>query len=167
MPLAQRDPSVLMISSCSSLMNSHVVLHLGHGPGRCWGGRQRDRTLVLELLAKAHHYVLPILHSTPPSPLLPLSALFFREAKAKPPSGRKGDDAHTVHEALPFAEEHGGGLSSHRQGCQLLDQVLDQIAQGPIQPGLKKLQGSGIHSLSGQPVPAPHHSLSKKLPHDI
>jgi len=28
---------------------------------------------------------------------------------------------------------------SHRQGCQPLDQVLDQIAQGLIQPGLKHL----------------------------
>jgi len=27
------------------------------------------------------------------------------------------------------------------QGYQPLDQVLDQIAQGPIQPGLKHLQG--------------------------
>lgn len=29
----------------------------------------------------------------------------------------------------------------HRQGCQLLDQVLDQIAPSPIQPSLKHLQG--------------------------
>ena len=36
----------------------------------------------------------------------------------------------------------------HRQGCQPLDQVLDQIAQSPIQPGLKHLQGQGIHNLS-------------------
>jgi len=28
----------------------------------------------------------------------------------------------------------------HRQGCQPLNQVLDQIAQVPIQPGLKHLQ---------------------------
>ena len=28
---------------------------------------------------------------------------------------------------------------SHRQSCQLLDQVLDQIARDPIQPGLKHL----------------------------
>jgi len=53
------------------------------------------------------------------------------------------------------------------QGCQLLDQVLDQIAQGPIQPGLEHLQEQGIHSLFGQSVPAPHHSLSKELPPDI
>jgi len=30
----------------------------------------------------------------------------------------------------------------HRQGGQLLAQVLDQIAQGPIQPRLKHLQGT-------------------------
>ena len=34
----------------------------------------------------------------------------------------------------------------HRHGCQSLDEVLDQIAQGPIQPGLKHLQGWGIFS---------------------
>jgi len=27
---------------------------------------------------------------------------------------------------------------------------------GPIQPGLEHVQGWGIHSLSGQPDPAPH-----------
>jgi len=43
-------------------------------------------------------------------------------------------------------------------------QVLDQIAQGPIQPGLKRLQGRGIHNLSGQPVSAPQHYLSKNPP---
>ena len=49
---------------------------------------------------------------------------------------------------------------SHRQGCQLLDQVLDQIPQGPIQPGLKYHQREGNYNLSGQPVLA---GLSKKL----
>ena len=39
--------------------------------------------------------------------------------------------------------------------------------QGPIQPGLEHFQGRGIHSLPGQPVPAPHHSHSKELPPDI
>ena len=34
--------------------------------------------------------------------------------------------------------------------CQLLDHVLDQAAQGPIQPGLEHLQGWAIHSFSGQ-----------------
>jgi len=42
--------------------------------------------------------------------------------------------------------------------------ILDQVAQGPIQPGLEHLQGWGIHGLSGQPVPASHHSLGKELP---
>ena len=31
-------------------------------------------------------------------------------------------------------------LPCQRQGCQQLDQALDQIAQGPIQPGLEHLQ---------------------------
>jgi len=37
--------------------------------------------------------------------------------------------------------------------------ILVQAAQGPIQPGLEHLQGQGILNLSGQPVPAPHHSV--------
>ena len=48
-----------------------------------------------------------------------------------------------------------------RQGRQPPDLILDQAAQGPIQPGCEHLQGWGIHSLSGQPVPAPHHSLGR------
>jgi len=52
----------------------------------------------------------------------------------------------------------------HRQGHQPPDLVLDSIAQGPIQPCLRHLQGWGIHSLSAQPVPAPYHSHSKELP---
>ena len=35
----------------------------------------------------------------------------------------------------------------HGQGCQPVDQALDQ---GPIQPGLEHLQGQSIHDLSGQ-----------------
>lgn len=38
-------------------------------------------------------------------------------------------------------------IPCHRQGCQVWDQVLDQTAQVPIQPGLKHLQGLGIHKL--------------------
>jgi len=53
------------------------------------------------------------------------------------------------------------------QGCQLSHLILDQAAQGPIQPGREHLQGWGIHSLSGQPVPTPHHSHNKELPPDI
>ena len=49
----------------------------------------------------------------------------------------------------------------HTRCCQLLDQVLDQIAQTPIQPDLKNLQGQDIHNLSRQPVQSPHHYLSK------
>ena len=37
----------------------------------------------------------------------------------------------------------------HRQGHQPPDLVLDQAALGPIQPGLKHLQGWGIHSTAG------------------
>jgi len=54
-------------------------------------------------------------------------------------------------------------LPCHRQGRQPPRTVLDQAAQDPIQPGLEHLQGWGIHNLSGQPVPAPHHSLGKEL----
>jgi len=54
----------------------------------------------------------------------------------------------------------------HRQGCQPLKLILDQTAQALIQPGLDQLWGWGIHSLSEQPVPAPHPSLGKELPHD-
>ena len=39
----------------------------------------------------------------------------------------------------------------------------DQVARGPIQPGLGHLQGRGTHSFSGQPVPVLHHSLSKEF----
>lgn len=33
------------------------------------------------------------------------------------------------------------------KGCQLLDQILDQVAQGSIQHGLKHIQVEGIHNL--------------------
>jgi len=57
-------------------------------------------------------------------------------------------------------------MPCQRQCCQPLE-ALDQTAQGPIQPGLDHLQGWGIHNPSGQSGPAPHHSLSKKLPPGI
>uniref|UniRef100_A0A8C2SU90 Dynein light chain Tctex-type 2 n=1 Tax=Coturnix japonica TaxID=93934 RepID=A0A8C2SU90_COTJA len=41
--------------------------------------------------------------------------------------------------------------------------LLDQVAQGPVQPGLEHLQGRGIHNLPGQPVPGPNHSPSEEL----
>ena len=53
-----------------------------------------------------------------------------------------------------------------RQGHQT-PHLLDQVAQGPIQPGLEHLQGWGIHNLSGQPVSAPHHSPGKELSPNI
>ena len=49
-------------------------------------------------------------------------------------------------------------LPRHRQGHQPPDLVLDQAAQCPIQTGLKHFQEQCIHNLSGQRVPAPHHS---------
>jgi len=41
-------------------------------------------------------------------------------------------------------------------------QPAAQAAQSHIQPGLECLQGWGIHSLLGQPVPVPHHPLGVK-----
>uniref|UniRef100_A0A8V0XBP6 Sialin n=1 Tax=Gallus gallus TaxID=9031 RepID=A0A8V0XBP6_CHICK len=55
-------------------------------------------------------------------------------------------------------EETSRIIKLHMQGHQPPHLILDQAAQGPIQPGLEHLQGQGIHSLSEQPVPAPHHS---------
>jgi len=53
---------------------------------------------------------------------------------------------------------------SHRQGHQPPDVIVDQAAQGSIHPGSEHLQGWSIHSLSGQPAPAPHHSLHDTFP---
>jgi len=53
------------------------------------------------------------------------------------------------------------------QGHQPPYLTPDKAAQGPIQPGFDHLQGRGIHNLSGQPVPAPHHSLGKEISPDI
>ena len=58
-------------------------------------------------------------------------------------------------------------LPCHRQGHKPLELVLDQVAQDPIQPGRKYHQGWSIHSLSEQPVPAPHQSLCEELSPDI
>lgn len=41
----------------------------------------------------------------------------------------------------------------HRQGYF----PPELVAQSPIQPGLEHVQGWGIHNLSKQPVPVPHH----------
>ena len=46
-------------------------------------------------------------------------------------------------------------------------QPADQAAQSHIQPGIECLQGWGIHSLLGQPVPVRHHPLCEKLPSNI
>lgn len=57
--------------------------------------------------------------------------------------------------------------SRHGQGSQLLHQILDQIAQDPVQLGLEYFQEWYFYNISGQSVPAPHHTLSIKLPTDI
>jgi len=54
-----------------------------------------------------------------------------------------------------------------RQGHQPSHLILDQAAQGPLQPGLERLQGWGMHNLSEQTIPAPHHPLCEELPPDI
>jgi len=50
-------------------------------------------------------------------------------------------------------KDHEAPTPLRRQGCQPPYVILDQTAQGPIQPGLEYLQGQGIHNLSGQPAP--------------
>ena len=64
-------------------------------------------------------------------------------------------------------KDHPVPTPSHGQGGQPLHQALDQTAQSPIQPGLEHFQGWGIHSFSGQLLPARHHPLSKKFPSNI
>jgi len=82
-----------------------------------------------------------------------------------PKEKRSSDKSHGITEWLRL--ERTSKISYFQplccgQGCQLLDQVLDQGAQGPIQPGLKHLRGWSIHSLPGQPVPAPHQPHIEK-----
>ena len=57
----------------------------------------------------------------------------------------------------------GSNSSTTGRATNLPHLILDQAAQGPIQPDLEHLQGRGIYNLSRQPVPAPHHSHSKEL----
>jgi len=60
----------------------------------------------------------------------------------------------------------GGDLKAHTVPTPLLWAGFlpsDQAARGPIQPDLEYLYGWGIHSLSGQPMPGPHYSLSKEF----
>ena len=52
---------------------------------------------------------------------------------------------------LPWA-----GTPSTRPGCSK-----------PIQPGLEHCQGWGIHNLSGQPVPVPHHPHGEEFLHNV
>ena len=64
-------------------------------------------------------------------------------------------------------KDHESPTPHHRQGHQP-PHLLDQVAQGPIQPGLEHLQGWMGHP---QPlwaaVPAPHHSPDRELPPKI
>jgi len=57
-------------------------------------------------------------------------------------------------------------------GRDLIDHLLPtsmpwagtpSTTQSPIQPGPEHFQGWGIHSFSGQPVPAPHHPHHKEF----
>jgi len=50
-------------------------------------------------------------------------------------------------------KDHQAPTPCRRQGHQPPYLILDQAAQGSIQPGLEHLQRRGIHNLSGQPVP--------------
>jgi len=63
---------------------------------------------------------------------------------------------HTIIESLELEET----LKSHLVQLLCNEQghlQLDQVAQSPIQFDLECLQRWGIHHISGQPVPAPHH----------
>lgn len=64
-------------------------------------------------------------------------------------------------------KDHQISTPCQRWGFQWLGQVLDQVAQGSTELGLKDLQEWGIHNLSGQHVPTPYDPLCKKLPPDI
>jgi len=61
-------------------------------------------------------------------------------------------------------KDHEAPTPCCSQGHQPPYLILDQAAQGPIQPGLEHLQGWSIHNLSEQPVSAPHNSLCEELP---
>ena len=85
-------------------------------------------------------------------------------------SGHSGEIAFTCAPAADSALASGGQsevqavIQQFPYSYQPPHLIPDQAAQGPIQPGLEHLQGRGIHSLSGQPVPAPNCSLGKELP---
>ena len=88
-------------------------------------------------------------------------------------SGHSGEIAFTCAPAADSALASGGQsevqavIQQFPYSYQAPDLVLDQAAQGPIHSVLEHLQGQGIHSLSRQPVPAPHHSLCEELTPDI
>ena len=55
------------------------------------------------------------------------------------------------------------GSSSPTPGSAQGHLQLDQVAQSPVQPGLERFQGWGLHHLPGQPVPGFHHPHGKKF----
>jgi len=67
----------------------------------------------------------------------------------------------------PEDHQASTGLSWGETPQQPPDLVLEQVAQGPIQPGLEHFRGWGIHCLSGQTVSTPPHTLCEELPPDI
>lgn len=83
------DPSILTISSHFSLMHSLLVLHWGHGPGRCWergkragqrcvtavSGQHIDSETPTSLPEVGLHLFLPQLLAHWTTTNLPLSAL--------------------------------------------------------------------------------------------
>ena len=56
-------------------------------------------------------------------------------------------------------EDHITPTPWHEQSCQ----KLDQAAQHTMQTGPEYLQGWGIHTFSGQPVPVPHPPLNTEF----
>uniref|UniRef100_A0A8C9G440 Uncharacterized protein n=1 Tax=Pavo cristatus TaxID=9049 RepID=A0A8C9G440_PAVCR len=82
-------------------------------------------------------------------------------------SGRDAEEPGALAEvidatSLGWGTRVKGFIACFALGCVfsvLGRQPLDQAAQSHIQPGLECLQGWGIHSLFGQPVPVCHHPL--------
>ena len=77
---------------------------------------------------------------------------------------QKGQHAENNHRTARVGrdlKDHESPTPLPHQGHQPphLTSSFNQAAQGPIQSGLEHFQGRGIHNLSGQPVPVPHHSL--------
>ena len=69
---------------------------------------------------------------------------------------------HSIIESFELEGTLTGHLAQHPCSEQGHPQ-LGQGAQSPIQPDLERLQGWGIHHLSGQSVPVSHHPYCKQL----